>query len=1011
MASYKFDSAGLSVQELGTLGPIEEAPTGRSAGIIGTSVKGPAFVPLTLGSLNDFTSKFGEGYADHFGPLAVAEWIRNATAVTFLRVLGVGDGKNRDDDGEVKKAGFTVGEDLPSGTFGTLSPNPFANLGGPPGRTYFLGCFMSESAGSTLFSSAGIQGTGSYNGIVSQAVPIIRGVLMAPSGVILRLSASGGGGDNDVPPSPLIADDTTARGTTLGSVRFKDDSNVQTQDFVILLNGFNNPDYETCITASFDLQSPRYISQTLNVDPLKIQERGHYLAATWDLHPAHAILTGTGVVIAGADLPDDSNRSINTERSVFIITSSLARDTGDAAVPNYESWRNRFTHAKTPWFISQNFQGVVYDLFRFHLLDSGAGFASEYKVAVSNLRPSEDFKKEPYSAISLKKYGTFDVHIRALSDPDNDGSSPLESFVDVSLDPMSDRYISKVIGDLNIYYDFDRPEGEQRLVHEGNYPLKSRLVRVEVSVGVSEGQIPPLSLPFGFRGIQHLVTSGSSPLASLGPSDSASLVSPTYLQNTITAPLPFRVNNLPIAPATLPSAYKTWGVLFDHTTENSNEVLDVNNSFAAITSYFPDNSKTRMNFVVGDNSGTPETLTNGVLDADKFCRNFFTLENIKIVTGSNGFVDPVENWQLARYVRDGVIATDDVEKVRRVSLIDMTDTSSRSYLSYTSIFQGGFNGLNIFDTEEFSLSNAAVMADMQDPDRGYDQGPNVMTYKKALDIMGDVTSVDVSVLAIPGIRSPIVTDYAIQVSEDRKDSIFIMDLEEGDNLTDTVGLVRSRGINSSYVASYYPDVVIKPSQDSVLEIASPPSVAVLGALSLNDSLGGPWFAPAGATRGKLVTSLNPTVPLKEKDLDLLYSNDINPIYSATNINILDSNNISGVLVWGQKTMQRAASSLDRINVRRLLIEIRREARLIALSLLFESDRDSIIRRFTKEMTRRLQFIQSSQGLESFRIDFEASSQNDVENNTLRGKVYVRPKKTIEFLSIDFIVANGLQSEI
>lgn len=1008
MASYKFDSAGLSVQELGTLGPIEQPPTGRSAGIIGTSPKGPAFVPLTLGSLEDFTNKYGDVDDIHYGPLAVSEWIANASAVTYLRLLGVGDGKQRSDDGEVKTAGFTVGEDLPSGTFGTLSPNPFANLGGPPGRTYFLGCFMSESAGSTLFSSAGIQGAGNYNGIVSQAVPIIRGVLMAPSGVILRLSASGGGGDNQGPSTSLVADDGTAKGTTLGSVILNNGTQ-SVQEFVLLLNGYNNPDYETFITASLDMQSFDYISTTLNTDPLKIQERGHYLAAFWDVHPVTAALTGTGVVVTGADAATDADRAYGSERSVFLITSSLPRDVGSSTVPNYESWRDRFTHAKTPWFISQNFQGQSYDLFRFHALSSGTGFANAYKITIENLVPPEEFKKDPYSVESTKKYGTFDLVVQSLSSAE---LVPLESFRNLSLNPADANYISKAIGDINVYYDFDRPDDEQRLVFEGNYPLKSRFIRVEVSSAVANEDVPPLSLPFGFRGIQHLITSGTAPLAQLGGTDSSALSLPNHLRNTITPPLPFRMNNRPISPATIPPVGKNWGVVFDHVAEDSNVVLSPSNaSFSAITAYYPDKSTTNINVVVGDNPGALETTANGVIDSDKFCRNLFTLENIKITTGSNGFVDPVEDWSLASYVRDGNIAQDDIAKTRRISLMDLTDKASNKYLSYSTVFQGGFDGVNIFDEDESLLTNAAVSADMKDIERGYNKGPNVTTYIKALELMGNTTNVDISLLAIPGLREQIITDAAIETAETRKDIMYVMDLENGESLVDTVGLVRSRGLNSSYAAAYYPDVVIKPDQNSVLEITAPPSVAVMGAMSLNDSLGGPWFAPAGATRGRLVNTLNPTVNLKEADLDLLYSNDINPIYSATNIKILSSNNVSGVLVWGQKTMQRAESSLDRVNVRRLLIEIRRTARDVALQLIFSPSGESAISNFNRLMSERLQLIQAAGGLESYRISLDPQTQNDIENNTLRGKVYVQPKKTIEFLSIDFIVSNGLQSEI
>ena len=111
MAQLKFGSAGVTTREIDLTGPTETGPTGVPAGIIGTSVKGPAFVPLTYGTLNDFFAKFGQSDSKKFGPLAVSEWMRRATAVTYLRVLGVGDGKKKVSSGptagDVVNAGFT----------------------------------------------------------------------------------------------------------------------------------------------------------------------------------------------------------------------------------------------------------------------------------------------------------------------------------------------------------------------------------------------------------------------------------------------------------------------------------------------------------------------------------------------------------------------------------------------------------------------------------------------------------------------------------------------------------------------------------------------------------------------------------------------------------------------------------------------------------------------------------------------------------------------------------------
>jgi|688.fasta_scaffold54202_2 phage tail sheath protein FI len=1014
MAQLKFGSAGVTTREIDLTGPTETGPTGVPAGIIGTSVKGPAFVPLTYGTLNDFFAKFGQSDSKKFGPLAVSEWMRRATAVTYLRVLGVGDGKKKVSSGptagDVVNAGFTVGEQLPSSTDGSLSSNPYANSNGVLGRTYFLGCFMSESAGSSALSSAGLQGVGSVNGILNGSVPLVRGVLMAPSGVVLRLSASAVGLDSSKPTSGLIGSDATAKGTSLGSLVLSS-GGASKQEFTILLNGHKGTDasYPNVLTASFDVTSANYISKVLNTDPYKIQEAGHYLAAHWDIHPSLAAVTGVGAVIA----PPVNG----SERSAFLLTSSLGRDVGSSTVPNFEGFRDRFSNAKSPWIVSQKFGGSPVNLFKLHALDSGAGISNKFKVSIYNIVPSND---------PINRYGSFSLALRSLTDTDIDPKI-LERWEGINLDPSSDRYIAKVLGDVNAYYDFDRDDAAQKLVIEGNYTLRSRYVRVEVSDDVADMSIDPTALPLGFRGIAHLVTSGSAPLASLGGVDSGSLSSGTELRNAVEPPLPFRnhLNDGSGLQTQVNSKYY-WGAKFEHITsvleQNSSNLQD--KSFNSFTKHFPTHAIFNANVIVGDNSGVADTASNGILDADRFCNNLFTLENVQILTGSNGTVAQNDDWQYASYARKGDIVTNAAAKTRAIVISDLSNSQNRKFLKFSFIMQGGFDGVNIFNQDENDINNAAVVADMNDANRGRSSGPNVSAYLKALEVMRNTTNVDIQLLAIPGIRSPIVTDEAIRATEERFDALYIMDIEQVDkngdlidiaklikpSVSETVTQHKARNLNTSFAAAYFPDVLMKDPSLPSNTVVVPPSVVVMGALALNDSLGYPWFAPAGLTRGDLPTTLETSIQLKDADLDSLYDEDINPIYAPSSTTKGGLGPKGGVVVWGQKTMLQTSSALDRINVRRLLIDIRRQVRDIAQTIIFEPNREATLARFTAAVTPRLQRIQALAGLERFRviIDSSTTTQADVENNTVRGKIFLQPTKTIEFVSLDFVVANNLQ---
>lgn len=1012
MAQLKFGAAGVTAREIDVSGPVTQEPVGVPAGVIGTALQGPAFVPITVGILSDFYAKFGLTDGQKFGPLAVTEWMRNANAVTYLRVLGVGNGLRRNDDGTITSAGFTVGEDQPRASDGALFGNTYANSGSNSvqGRTYFLGAYMSESAGSTVFSDAGIQGQGSVTPGVTSSMPLIRGVLMAPSGVILRLSSSVTA--SSAPASTLVATEQSSQGSIFGGVVLLD-GGVSKEEFVLLLNGHQGTDalYPNVITASFDMTSPNYFANVLNKDPYKYQQAGHYLHSHWDIHPTTAVVTGTGIVsmLSGASAATAARAGV--EVSAFLTTGSTARNVGSDVIPNYEGWTDRFAHAKSPWVISQRFGGVATELFRLHSLDAGAGISTNYKVSIENIAPSTD---------PANQYGSFDLIIRDWNDLDTDVRA-LEQWRGVNLDPSSDRYIAKVIGDAHIFYNFDAAEASQKLIIDGNYPNRSNLVRVEVSSEVDNQTVDPTALPFGFRGVYHLMTSGTMPMTS--PSSTQNVVS-NVLKRTVQPPLPLRGNITQGSGTKLSvNPLQYWGVRFEHVTSLTTPNASVlkNESLNSFAAYFPDFAETTQTFVVGDNAGTPATAENGILDSDQFCRNAFSLENVKVVTGSSGLADPAE-WDQASYVRDGNIVANDSAKTRRVTSDDFVQ-SNRRYLKYTFFLQGGFDGVNLFDRDEAEINNTAVVADMNDEDRGRQNGPSVKSYTKALDIMKNVVNVDVQLLAIPGIRHPIVTNTAVDSVEERFDALYVMDLEQVDNNGDnvvsddqlpsvslTVDEVSERLLDSSFASAYFPDVLIT-DPNTKTNLFVPPSVVVLGALALNDAVGHPWFAPAGTTRGALSTTLEARVQLSKNNMDALYDVNVNPIVAFPGNATSGTNPKGGVVVWGQKTLQVAASALDRVNVRRLLIDIRRQVKEIGHTITFEPTREATLVKFSSAITPRLRKIQALSGLEKFKIiiDSSTTTQADIMNNTLRGKIFVVPTRSVEFVSLDFVVANNINS--
>lgn len=1013
MAELTFKSPGVSTREIDLSGPTQSGPSGIPAGVIGTAKQGRAFVPITVATFADFIAEFGDVETDLFAPMAMRQWLGYANAGTFVRTLGVGDGKKRTSDGSVTNAGFTVGSETvqSNGLIGKNSYTGDDSAQGGLGRVHFLGAFMSQSNGSDVFSGAGLQAV----------QPILRGVLLAPSGVNLALSASRSTVTNNTPLGSPSGVDRAASfefgtgnddaGSTLGAVNIGGGR----QEFVMLQNGHAHTDsYPTVITASFDVDAPNYFANVFNTDPTKTEQAGHCLYLHHDIHPNFAAVTGSSLMTATYVAAFDGVKegvSIKTEDIAFMLTGSAGRDTGSATKPNFEAFTDRFATAKFPTVISQEFGGQNKDLFTVHCLDDGAIGNHRVKISVENIVKSTNVNN---------KYGTFDLLVRDFYDTDLE-PRVLERFVKLSLDPNNDRYIARVIGDYNIFYDFDKRIGAQKLVVEGSYPNASNYIRVSPSTDTERGTLPATALPVGFRGIPHLVTSGSEIFGDIQAAANGVLVGTDVLERVVQPPVPMRRTVAQgVAPRKRVNTSLYWGIQHERMTSitqpNSSTALDP--AIDSFGLYFPVWDNTNQAAMVGANPGVADN-DGTILDCDRFNNNKFSLEKIQVITTTDDKAD-AQQWAAATYRRTGLAESsmDDIDgtsssSTRLLSVEkDFGLSTARPFLKFTMIAQGGFDGLDIFNREKTKMTSTAVRREMIDEDQGLIAGSTVAAYRKALDVMSERSDVDIQLLAIPGIRHSGVTDYAITTVENRFDAMYIMDIEVEDvlgnvvtgslqdvSVTNTAATFSARNLDSSFAAAYFPDVVM---QDQITGAASsaPPSVAVLGAFGLNDQVSFPWYAPAGFTRGALKNVLQTQVKLNRTNLDTLYEVDINPITSFAQSN--------DVVVFGQKTLLAAQSALDRVNVRRLLIDIRRQVRKIGDTFLFEPNRESTLARFSAAVVPVLTRIQQQQGLEKFKvqIDTTTTTQADIENNTVRGKIFLQPVRSVEFISLDFVVTNA-----
>ena len=1013
MAEQTFRSPGFYEQEIELVAGAQQ-PIGIPGGVIGTSLKGPAFVPVTVASMADFESKFGGVSPERFAPYAVNEFLKHKQALTFTRVLGAGANSTLSDasatlsEGIVKNAGFkitsaasTQGTKIADSSVQFIVARHFISASGGP----------REEQGFPIFTD-----NPSFPGATE--ANLIRGMIFAASGtrILARSYNEGYGPAVTASLGPESLTDGLARrfklivSSSAGASFASDDSNPGVRIY----------------TASLDPADSAYISRVLNTDPDLFAEKKHLLYL---------------------DLPIEKELvPVMTGTSVSDITVAIASGS-TAWIDTFGRFDTRYSTARTTSFISQPFGAYEYDLFHFETITDGEYGSDKFKVSVSNVQASTDLNAP---------YGTFDITLREFGDDDINPKG-VEYYPKLSLDPKSTNYIARMIGDKKVRYDFDADEkSERRLIISGKYPNRSINFRVVMNEAVDNGSTPAASLPFGFRGIPVLKTvdsltddatsltfggstfSGGSRLHITG--------SITSLSSSLFPPLPLRFK-------------VTRGPMSENTSNigepGSNERTDSRLHWGVVIQSMPLTSS-MPNAVLNYNVGTLEnnlvksyTKFQGIMKkdvlvtgsaADVFNANKFTLSRVALANTSLSDVTGTASTHMkeAAYVRNGSPSPINYQisygGSSRVTLGTLVASSSimfnrfASFNKFTNIFYGGFDGLNILDRDNRKMNDrASSMESGYAGENGKALGVTetgltsnaagtgvdnniIASYRSAIDIMTDEISSNINLLMVPGIRESLVTTYASNATRDYSLAMFIRDIayydDSGYRIFDDTASRRPSirqtsetfvglNVDNNYVATYFPDVYVT---DSTLgrKVKVPSSIAAFGAIALNDKVAYPWFAPAGFNRASLDFVGNVQVRLNQSDRDTLYDARINPIATFPS---------GGFVIFGQKTLQLKKSALDRVNVRRLLLEVKRVVSDVAGRLLFEQNTPAVRSRFIGSVTPQLALVQAQAGIEKFRVIMDDSNNTpaDAEQNRLNGKIIVVPTKTIEFIAVDFVI--------
>ena len=464
-------------------------------------------------------------------------------------------------------------------------------------------------------------------------------------------------------------------------------------------------------------------------------------------------------------------------------------------------------------------------------------------------------------------------------------------------------------------------------------------------------------------------------------------------------------------------------------------------------------------------------------EADTFNNNKFSLAKVAFSGSSVSDLEgPYDEFKKAAYLRnaeinsamfDSTTYTIDVSAdaagdhlagetggiTKRVTMASLLSEDTKKFNRYsefakfTTTFFGGFDGVNIMDKDSHLLNDRATsiddtngdatkhgkaksggfasglaVTDAASPFQGVGLSNNIVnSYNNAVRLMTDPMIINHNVLAIPGIKEPLIVDSAAAKVRDYGKAIYLMDIPSYDSdgirlfgsketdgvkvpdVEQTAGFFDRRGIDNNFVASYFPDVFIEDAGYSVAPgfklTKIPSSVAALSALAKTDATSQPWFAPAGFNRGGLDRVKATAVRLNSDDRDVLYEARINPISNFPN---------KQFVIFGQKTLQQAATALDRVNVRRLLLEIKRQIENIAQGLLFSQNDAQTRSRFIASASEALSNIRLGQGIEDFRVVMDDSNNTaeDVDNNRLNGRIIFVPTRAIEFIAMDFIITNS-----
>ena len=544
------------------------------------------------------------------------------------------------------------------------------------------------------------------------------------------------------------------------------------------------------------------------------------------------------------------------------------------------------------------------------------------------------------------EWGTFTLAVRAYSDTDKKPKY-LEIFQNCNLDPDSANFVARKVGNRYAYITY-----AGKIIQFGDYVNLSRYVRIEMA----DIAYPVVSVPYGFEAYNT-------------PIDSTASTYIPYVQYS-------KASIYGLAPGKYPS-----GTVFGSVPQSDNEILAL----------YPTSS-----FGVGVENNTQQYFNPlpyfGSTDANGLNIDF-DLE------------DKVWGTSTAKYYAQGVPASTGSLLAPSLSGSIPSNYDPVNESTYVRLrkfvvgFQGGFEGQ--WPAIPINVGSNITPGNTQGLDCTNINSPGSIAYKQCIAALGNADEFDINLIVLPGIFREMhsyVTELVIDMCETRQDCFYIMDNVVFPASNQTVGLIDAAinsvaTIDSNYVGTYYPWVKILDTNTNKI-ISVPPSVVLPAVYAANDNSAAEWYAPAGLNRGGIPTAVQVLDRVTHSERDTLYEGRVNPIAAFPG---------QGICVWGQKTLQIAPSALDRINVRRLLINLKKFIASSSNYLVFEQNVASTRNRFLSIVTPYLESVQQRNGIYAFQVKMDAENNTPdlIDRNILYGQIYIQPTRTAEFIILDF----------